>query len=59
MKDPDNLNNWISFSYLEKRIPEFNKKREDAMNASKRDLMKYWQNKWMEASRKKNVSEMI
>ena len=28
------------------------------MNASKRDLMKYWQNKWMEASRKKNVSDI-
>ena len=56
VKDPDNAENWISVSYLEKRIPEFNAKREAALNASKRDEMKVYMQKWMDAQRKKNVS---
>jgi hypothetical protein len=30
-------------SYLEKKIPEFDAKRQQAMDASKRDLMKIYQ----------------
>ena len=59
IKDPDNSDNWVCMSYLEKRIPEFNAKREKALQESKRDVMKMYQQKWMDAQRKKNVGDLF
>ena len=44
-------------SYLEKRIPEFQKKTQAALQAGKRDLMKLWKARWLAASTRKNQLE--
>ena len=56
MKDPDNIENLVCVSVLEKKVEEFNGKMQAALQAGKRDQMKAWQAKWIAANTKKTVS---
>ena len=42
VKDPDNIENLVCVSVLEKKVEEFNGKMQAALRAGKRDQMKAW-----------------
>ena len=56
VKDPDNINNLSCMSYLEKKVEAFNANMNAAQKAGNRDLMKAWQQRWIQANGKKTVS---
>ena len=59
VKDPDNVENLCCMSYLEKKVPEFQQKMQDALSAGKRDIMQAYKAKWIAANQKQGVSELF
>lgn len=57
MKDPDNVNNLVCMSYLEKKVEEFKANMDAALKGGNRDLMKAWQQRWIAANSKKTTIE--
>ena len=50
VKDPDNVNNLVCMSYLEKKVEEFKVNMEAALKAGNRDLMQAWKQRWLGAN---------
>ena len=49
--------NNVNMSYLEKMIPVYNERMQQALKASDRTTMKHYQALWMEGTKKKNTIE--
>ena len=49
--------NNVNMSYLEKMIPTYNEKMQQALKSGDRTTMKHYQTLWMEGTKKKNSIE--
>ena len=51
------MGNNVNMSYLEKMIPTYNERMQQALKGGDRTTMKYYQSLWMEGTKKKNSIE--
>ena len=51
------MGNNVNISYLEKMIPTYNERMQQALKGGDRTTMKYYQTLWMEGTKKKNSIE--
>ena len=51
------MSNNVCVSWLEAKIPQFNKQMQAALEGGNRDVMKYYQALWMQCTSKKNTIE--